>query len=121
MKKKKTLIIGASTNPSRYAYTAAHRLKNYGHEIVQIGLREGKTAGETILTEKSPLEGVDTITMYVGPQNQPEYYDYILSLKPERVIFNPGTENGEFEKLLIEHDIKPVSACTLVMLATGQY
>lgn len=121
MEKNKTLIIGASTNPARYAYAAAHRLKKYGHKIVQIGLREGETAGEPISTKKSPLEGVDTVTMYVGPQNQSEYYDYIMSLKPQRVIFNPGTENKEFEKLLIENNIRPVIACTLVMLATGQY
>ncbi len=121
MKKNKTLIIGASTNPSRYAYAAAHRLKQQGHEIVQIGLRAGETAGEPITTDKSPMEGIDTVTMYVGPRHQPEYYDYIVSLDPSRVIFNPGTENDELRKLLIKNNIEPIIACTLVMLSTGQY
>ena len=118
---KKTLIIGASTNPARYAYIAAHRLKGYGHPIVPLGIRQGEVAGEKILTEQVALEDVDTVTLYVGHRNQPQYYDYILSLKPKRVIFNPGTENDELEDLLREEGIQPLEACTLVMLSTGQY
>ncbi|GAB3173242.1 CoA-binding protein [Telluribacter humicola] len=118
---KKTLIIGASTNPSRYAYIAAHRLKGFGHQIVPLGMREGEVAGEKILTEKVSLDDIDTVTLYVGPRNQPDYYDYIVSLKPKRVIFNPGTENDELENLLREEGIEPLEACTLVMLSTGQY
>lgn len=118
---KKTLIIGATANPSRFANAAAYRLKQKGHPIVQIGLREGEVAGEPIHTGKEKFEGIDTVTLYVGPRNQPEYYDYVVSLKPERVIFNPGTENAEFEKLLIKNGIEPIEACTLVMLSIGRY
>ena len=119
--KGKTLLIGASTNPSRYAYTAAHRLTQRGHKIVQIGLREGEVAGVPISKEKEMYEDIDTVTLYVGPRNQPEYYDYVVSLRPRRVIFNPGTENGEFESRLAKEGINPIEACTLVMLATGEY
>ncbi|TDB61176.1 CoA-binding protein [Arundinibacter roseus] len=118
---KKTLIIGATTNPGRYAYLAAHRLKQYGHPIVQVGLRDGEVAGEPIETQKLPFPDVDTVTLYVGPRNQPEYYDFVISLSPKRVIFNPGTENPDFEELLKQHEIEPLEACTLVMLATGHY
>ena len=118
---KKTLIIGATTNSARYAYTAAHRLVQQGHEIVQIGLRAGTVAGVAIDTEKKDYQNVDTVTLYVGPRHQPDYYDYVVSLKPDRVIFNPGTENPEFERILASHNIQPIGACTLVMLAVGQY
>lgn len=118
---KKTLIIGATTNPGRYAHAAAHRLAQRGHPIVQIGLREGMVAGEPISTEKVMYPDIDTVTLYLGPRNQPEYYDYILSLRPRRVIFNPGTENEVFEKQLSGAGVEAVEACTLVMLSTGQY
>jgi uncharacterized protein len=118
---KKTLIIGASTNPNRFAHAAAHRLKQRGHSIVQIGLRKGEVAGEPIHTTKNPFEEIDTVTLYIGPRNQPEYYDYVVSLRPQRVIFNPGTENVEFEKLLEKNGIEPIEACTLVMLSVGRY
>ncbi|WP_373513951.1 CoA-binding protein [Persicitalea sp.] len=118
---KKTLIIGASTNPARYAHSAALRLKRHGHDIVQLGLRQGEVAGEPIYTEKEEFEAVDTVTLYVGPRHQPEYYSYVISLKPKRVIFNPGTENTAFSELLVKNNIEPVRACTLVMLSTGQY
>lgn len=121
MKKKKTLIIGASTNPERYSYKAAHRLSNAGHPIVNIGLRSGVVAGETILPPGSPTEDVDTVTLYIGPALQPQYYDSILALRPNRVIFNPGTENPEFIKKLTDAEIEPVIACTLVMLSTGEF
>lgn len=118
---KKTLIIGATTNPARYAHSAAHRLKRHGHDIVQIGLRPGEVSGETIKTQQEAFEGIDTVTLYVGPRHQPDYYSYVISLKPKRVIFNPGTENAAFEALLIENGIEPIEACTLIMLSTGQY
>jgi uncharacterized protein len=118
---KKTLIIGATTNPGRYAFTAAHRLKQLGHEIVQIGLRGGTVAGVPIDTEKKAYEDVDTVTLYIGPRHQPAYYDYVVSLHPKRVIFNPGTGNPEFERILAENHIEPIGACTLVMLAVDQY
>jgi len=106
---KKTLIIGASSNTERYSYLAAERLLAHGHEIELIGKRP------------DAFVDIDTVTLYLSEKFQPEYYDYILSLHPTRVIFNPGTENPEFEELLKEHSIEPVENCTLVLLRTGQY
>ena len=117
----KTLIIGASNNPERYSYKAAERLTAHGHEIELLGLRPDVIFGKTIDTERKQYIGIDTVTMYVGPQRQPEYYEYIIGLKPRRVIFNPGTENNEFETLLSEKGIIAEEACTLVLLGTGQY
>lgn len=118
---KRTLIIGASNNPERYAYKAAERLLAHGHEIELLGLRPDTIFGKNIDTERKAYEGLDTVTLYVGPQRQPEYYDYVISLKPKRVIFNPGTENAEFETLLEKNGIEAEEACTLVLLGTGQY
>ena len=120
---KKTVIIGATTNPSRYAYFAADRLTNAGHEIVPVGIKKGEVFGEEILDirESPKVEKVDTITLYLGARHQPEYYDYILSLKPKRIIFNPGTENSELVKLANEKGIETEYACTLVMLGSGVY
>ena len=118
---KKTLIIGASNNPDRYAYKAAERLMNYGHEIELLGVRPDEVFGKKVDTERKMYEGLDTVTLYIGPKHQPEYYDYVLSLKPKRVVFNPGTENREFEQLLEKNGIEAEEACTLVLLGTGQY
>ena len=118
---KRTLIIGASNNPERYAYKAAERLLAHGHEIELLGLRPDMVFGHKIATVRENYENIDTVTLYIGPQRQPEYYDYILSLHPRRVIFNPGTENNEFEELLRKNNIEPEEACTLVLLGTGQY
>ena len=118
---KKTLVIGASENPARYSNKAIQALISHGHEVVAIGLREGEVAGVSFNSEKKPFENVDTVTLYVGPQNQPEYYNYMIGLKPRRVIFNPGTENPEFITKLESAGIFPEIACTLVLLATGQY
>ena len=117
---KATLVLGATPNPDRYAYKATIMLKDYGYDVILYGIKKGEIAGIQIYNIAPQIE-VDTVTMYVGPQNQPPYYDYILSLKPRRVIFNPGTENPEFENLLKQHNIEPVIACTLVMLTTYQY
>jgi predicted CoA-binding protein len=120
---KKTVIIGATPNRGRYAFLAAQMLKEYRHEIVPVSIKTGDVLGEEILDlRKKPLiKDVDTVTMYIGPQNQPEWYDYILSLKPKRIIFNPGTENDEFEKMAEERGIEALEACTLVMLRSFQY
>lgn len=115
------MIIGASTNPERYAHIAAHRLAGAGHDIVNIGIRSGEVAGQPIEQVGEPYADVDTITMYVGPDRQPAYYDYILATNPKRIIFNPGTENPELEQLARDAGIEPIRACTLVMLSTGQY
>lgn len=117
----KTLIIGASKKPERYSYKAAERLLKHGHEIELLGVRPDEIFGQEIDTEKKQYEDIDTVTLYVGPQRQPGYYDYIVSLKPRRVIFNPGTENEEFFDILKKNNIHYEVACTLVMLGTGQY
>ncbi|MDT0645292.1 CoA-binding protein [Zunongwangia sp. F260] len=119
--KKKTLVIGASTNPGRYSNMAINRLVGYKQPTVAIGLREGEVAGVKIEKEMLPFEDIDTITMYINSKRQPEYYDYILSLNPERVIFNPGTENRELYDLLRKNNIEVEVGCTLVMLGSNQY
>jgi len=120
---KKTVIIGATNNTARYAYLAAETLDRYQHEFVPVGIRKGEVLGKPILNieEKPEVKDVDTVTLYIGPQRQPQWYDYILSLKPKRIIFNPGTENPEFEQLAEQSGAEAVEACTLVMLRTGQF
>ena len=117
----KTLIIGASSNTERYSYLAAERLLTHGYEIEMIGSRPDIIFGQKINTEKLPFEDIDTFTLYISDKFQKEYYEYVVSLNPRRVIFNPGTENPEFEELLISNDIHIAEACTLVLLSTGQY
>ena len=120
---KKTVVVGATTNPGRYAYLAANMLKDYNHEVVPIGIKTGEVAGASILNirEKPAIEGVDTITLYIGPRHQPEWYDYLLGLKPRRIIFNPGTENDEFEKRAEAAGVEVEQACTLVLLRSRQF
>lgn len=118
--KKKTLVIGAAPDPSRYAFKATSMLSGHGHSVVPFGIKKGKINDLEIRNDR-PQEEFDTITLYLGPQNQPQYYDYIIGLKPKRVIFNPGTENPEFEQMLRQNGIEPLEACTLVLLSTGQY
>lgn len=118
---KKTLIIGASTNPERYSYKAAHKLKQYGHDIVNVGLKKGEVAGIEIEPMGPIHADIDTITMYVGATIQKGYFDYILATKPKRIIFNPGAENLELATLATEFGIDTENACTLVLLSTGQY
>lgn len=118
---KRTLIIGATSNPSRYSFMAIQKLKAYGHPVLLIGRRAGSALGEEIHVEKVKWNDVDTVTLYINPTHQPDYYDYITSLNPKRVIFNPGTENPQFENILLTKNIVPVRACTLVLLSIGQY
>lgn len=118
---KKTLIIGATNNPGRYANLAAHSLVKHGHEIINVGIKTGEVAGVIIEKPEVIHPDVDTITLYIGPHRQEEYFDYILKTKPRRIIFNPGTENMELEELARENDIETLEACTLVLLSTGQY
>ena len=120
--KKTTVVLGASDNPGRYSYLAVHRLRNYDHPVIAIGKKAGKVADVEIKKgPQPPQEGVDTVTLYLNPLHQKMYYDYIVSLKPKRIIFNPGTENDELAVLAQEKGIKTLEACTLVMLSTGQY
>lgn len=118
---KKTLILGATPDPGRYAYLAANRLVRYGHPIVNIGLKTGEVAGVPIERPGKIHLDIDTITMYVGTRNQEGYYDYILGTNPKRIIFNPGTENYQLEALAEKQGIKCIEGCTLVMLSTGQF
>ena len=118
---KKTLVLGASTNPIRYSNAAVQRLAQDGFEVVPVGVREGEISGVAIEQGKPALEDIHTITLYLNPQRQQEYYDYILSLNPKRIIFNPGTENPELIRLAREKGIEVEMGCTLVMLAVGQY
>ena len=119
--KKKTLVLGASDNPGRYSYLALNRLREKGHPVLAIGAKKTRVSDVDIQTEKKPETGVDTVTLYLNPRNQKEYYDYILSLHPKRLIFNPGAENPELAGLAENNGIKPVEACTLVLLSTGQF
>jgi predicted CoA-binding protein len=121
--RKKTVIVGATDNRSRYAYLAANMLKEYDNEIVPLGIKSGSVAGHEILDirKKPEIKDVDTITLYIGPPRQPEWYDYFLSLNPKRIIFNPGTENPEFEKLAADRGVEVLEACTLVMLRSHQF
>ena len=121
MENKKTLVLGASGNPSRYSYLAIQRLRNHGHTVVAIGRKHTKVADVNITSEKEPFTGIDTVTLYLNPLHQQEYYDYIVSLKPKRIIFNPGAENDELIELAQEKNISTMEACTLVLLSTGQY
>jgi len=119
--KKKTLVLGASTNPARYSYLAMNRLRENQHPVVAIGKKKGTVSGIYIETEPQAFDDINTITLYLSAAHQEAYYDYIISLHPERIIFNPGTENDELAEFARKHNIKPVEACTLVLLSTGQY
>ena len=118
---KKTVVLGASTNPSRYSYLAVNRLRNHNHPVVAIGKKKGTVSGVEIQTTHEAIDGVDTVTLYLNPENQRAYYDYILGLKPRRIIFNPGTENSELETQAKAAGIETVEGCTLVMLGVGLY
>jgi len=119
--KKKTLVLGASDNPARYSNLAIKRLRRYGHPVVAIGKKLTRIEDVEIEKEKKPFTDIDTITLYLNPVRQQGYYDYILSLKPKRIIFNPGAENDELAALAKQHNIQPLDACTLVLLSTNQY
>lgn len=118
---KKTLVIGASTNEDRFSNMAINLLRKHDIEVVAFGLRKGTIADVEIDTERQNYNNIDTVTMYINPQRQPEFYDYILSLKPQRVIFNPGTENDEFIEILEQNNISTIENCTLVMLNNGLF
>lgn len=121
MDKKKTLVLGASDNPSRYSFLAVQKLRRYEHPVVAIGRKNTKVADVLIEKDTKPFTDINTITLYLNPLHQQEYYNYILSLKPERIIFNPGSENEELAELAKKNNIRVMEACTLVLLSTGQY
>lgn len=118
---RKTVILGASDNPSRYSFLALNNLRKHGHPVVAIGRKPTVVADVSIETGQPKEKEVDTVTLYLNPDHQKEYYDYIISLHPRRVIFNPGTENDELREKLNKAGIESMEACTLVLLSTGQY
>ena len=120
-KNKKTLVLGATTKPERYAFKAVSMLVDKGHSVLALGQNAGEVAGIKIQTKAIPLKNIDTVTLYLNPTRQRDYYNYIVEANPKRVIFNPGTENPEFYQLLKLNDIKVEVACTLVLLTTNQY
>jgi len=121
MKNKKTVVLGATQKPEKYANIAINRLVDKGHTVIAIGQHQGEVAGVKIHTKQIPLTNIDTVTLYLNPKNQRDYYNYIIETKPKRVIFNPGTENPQFYQLLQSNGIEVEVACTLVLLATNQY
>jgi len=118
---KKTLVLGASPNPSRYSYLAINKLREKGHDVVAIGKHSGKVSDVEIGTEEKPIENLDTVTLYLNADHQKEHYNFIFSQKPKRIIFNPGAENEELSSLARKNGIPVMEACTLVLLSTGQY
>jgi len=121
MSKKNTLVLGASLNSDRYSNMAILRLCENAIEVKAFGMKKGTVCGIEIATELQPYQNIHTVTLYLNPKRQEAYYDYILDLNPTRIIFNPGTENPEFYKLLNEASINYEVACTLVLLSTNQY
>jgi hypothetical protein len=121
MENKKTLVLGASENPARYSNLAVKKLTANQHTVIALGNKKGLIGNIEIETEQKPFEGINTVTMYLNPSRQKEYYDYIFSLHPKRIIFNPGAENEELAALAAQKNITTQEACTLVLLSTGQY
>lgn len=121
MLNKPTVVIGASSNPSRYSYMATTSLEKHGHTVFPVGIKTGKINSTDIITDKPILPDIDTVTLYIGPDKQAEWANYIFSLKPKRIIFNPGTENPEFELLAQQQGIETLEACTLVLLSINKY
>jgi len=120
-KNKKTVVLGATSKPEKYAYKAIKMLLDKGHSVIAIGQNAGEVVGVKIQTKAIPLKNIDTITLYLNPARQRDYYNYIVEAKPKRVVFNPGTENPELYQLLELNGIKAEVACTLVLLTTNQY
>ncbi|MNS70845.1 MULTISPECIES: CoA-binding protein [Edaphocola] len=121
MAQKKTLVLGASENLGRYSNKAIRMLREFGHEVVAIGKETGQVLDVPFSKERPDFTDIDTVTLYLNPANQQSYYDYILSLHPKRIVFNPGTENPQLEEMARAAGIIPQEACTLVLLSTGQY
>ncbi len=121
LESKKTLVLGASSNPGRYSHVAVMRLVGNGHPVIALGAKEGAIGDRPIVVGRPNIVALDTVSMYLNPRNQDQYLDYLINLKPKRVIFNPGSENPTFMKKLTEAGIEVLPACTLVMLSVGNY
>ena len=121
MQSNTTMVLGASPNPERYSYMATVMLLEKGHAIYPYGIKKGMIQSLSI-EQEWPIPGsINTLTLYLGPTAQVEYYDQIIALKPQRIIFNPGTENPVLAALAAENGVQTLEACTLVLLKTGQY
>jgi predicted CoA-binding protein len=118
---KKTLVLGASPNPIRFSHKAVKSLVRHGHDVVPIGNREGDIMWQKIIVGRPKMDDIHTITLYLNPKNQESYYDYIISLSPKRIIFNPGSENQDLIEIAIKNNIEVSIACTLIMLNTHKY
>ena len=122
MKNKTTVVMGASTNTSRYSYMAVTRLQHHNIKVIPVGIKKGMIGNDEIRNYEFPItDSIDTVSLYLNPTNQKPYYDYILNLKPKRIIFNPGTENDELVSLANANGIETEEACTLVLLSAGSY
>lgn len=121
MSDKKTLVLGASPNPSRFSYKAVKSLQRHDVPVIPVGIKNGEIGGIAIVKDRPAFDDIHTITMYIGPARQKDYYSWLLSLKPKRIIFNPGTENQEFMKMAEKDGIEVLEDCTLIMLNAGRY
>jgi hypothetical protein len=121
MKLKKTVVVGASPDEQRYSNRAVRTLVQKGIDVTAVGLHGGNIGDIQIHTDKVPVADVDTVTLYVHPRHQSNWKEYIFSLNPKRVVFNPGTENPQFQRELEEEGIVADESCTLVMLSVGTY
>ncbi|TVR75260.1 MAG: CoA-binding protein [Marinilabiliales bacterium] len=121
MTEKKTLVLGASPNPIRFSYKAVKSLQRYNVPVVPVGIKKGEIGGIDIITDRPHMDDIHTVTMYVGPARQKDYYSYLLSLQPSRIIFNPGTENSEFMEMARKEGIEVLEDCTLIMLNADRY
>ena len=121
-REKVTLVLGASSNPERVSYEAVISLRNRGIPVIAVGRRENDI-GDVKIVRGMPVPGtkVHTVTLYMSAANQVEFYDYILSLEPERIIFNPGTGNPELADMASIRGIEVVERCMLVMLKKGEF
>lgn len=118
---KKVMVLGASPNTRRFSHICVRTLLEQGYSVVPIGKRKGRINGEEIVTDKPSVDDLHTVTLYLGAQNQESYYQYILDLQPERIIFNPGAENPHFARMAKEQGIEVVESCTLLMLNSGNF
>lgn len=117
----KTLVIGATPNPNRHGNLVVKKLLDYGNEVVLMGPKPGNVEGIDIINDRPLQEAIHSITLYINKERQKDWYDYIVELAPDRVIFNPGAENEELSAILREKNIEPVNACTLTMLSLSLY
>ncbi len=121
MSTKKTLVLGASPNPIRFSYKAVKSLQRHDVPVVPVGIKNGEIGGIEIIRDRPQIDDVHTVAMYVGPVRQKDYYSWLLSLRPARIIFNPGTENDEFMEMAKKEGIEVLEDCTLIMLNAGRF